>query len=71
MDFSVLIRFRERMNILSQSQNYLFTGKTMQLTALYTLIRKELIRIIRIWPQTILPPVITQTLYFVIFGGFI
>ncbi|MBP9812408.1 ABC transporter permease [Candidatus Gracilibacteria bacterium] len=43
----------------------------MQLTALYTIIRKELIRIIRIWPQTILPPVITQTLYFIIFGGFI
>lgn len=43
----------------------------MQLTALYTLIRKELIRIIRIWPQTILPPVITQTLYFIIFGWFI
>lgn len=43
----------------------------MQFTALYTIIRKELIRIIRIWPQTILPPVITQTLYFIIFWGFI
>lgn len=43
----------------------------MQFTALATIIRKELIRIIRIWPQTILPPVITQTLYFIIFGGFI
>jgi ABC-2 type transport system permease protein len=43
----------------------------MQFTALSTIIRKELIRIIRIWPQTILPPVITQTLYFIIFGGFI
>jgi ABC-2 type transport system permease protein len=43
----------------------------MQLTALSTIIRKELIRIVRIWPQTILPPVITQTLYFIIFGGFI
>ncbi|GAB0174300.1 MAG: ABC transporter permease [Candidatus Altimarinota bacterium] len=43
----------------------------MQLIAFYTIIRKELIRILRIWPQTILPPVITQTLYFIIFGGFI
>jgi ABC-2 type transport system permease protein len=43
----------------------------MQQTALYTIIRKELIRIIRIWPQTILPPIITQTLYFIIFGWFI
>lgn len=43
----------------------------MQLTAFYTIVRKELIRIIRIWPQTILPPVITQSLYFIIFGGFI
>jgi ABC-2 type transport system permease protein len=43
----------------------------MQLTALYTIIRKELIRIIRIWPQTILPPVITQSLYFIIFWWFI
>lgn len=39
----------------------------MQLTAFFTLVRKELIRILRIWPQTILPPVITQTLYFIIF----
>lgn len=43
----------------------------MQHTALFTIIRKELIRILRIWPQTILPPVITQTLYFIIFWGFI
>ena len=43
----------------------------MQLTAFYTIVRKELIRIVRIWPQTILPPVITQSLYFIIFGGFI
>ena len=44
---------------------------SMQLTAFLTIVRKELIRIVRIWPQTILPPVITQTLYFIIFGGFI
>lgn len=39
--------------------------------AFITLLRKEIIRTARIWPQTILPPVITMTLYFVIFGHFI
>ncbi|MDE1920970.1 MAG: ABC transporter permease [Candidatus Omnitrophica bacterium] len=39
--------------------------------ALKTIVRKETTRIIRIWTQTLLPPLITQTLYFVIFGKFI
>ena len=39
--------------------------------ALITITRKEMVRFFRIWPQTLLPPVITQTLYFVIFGKFI
>lgn len=38
------------------------------LTALYTIIRKEMIRVLRIWPQTLIPPVITIMLYFIIFG---
>ncbi len=42
-----------------------------QLIALNTLVRKELIRIIRIWTQTLLPPLVTQSLYFLIFGAFI
>ncbi len=33
-----------------------------------TLAWKELVRCFRIWPQTIVPPAITMTLYFVIFG---
>lgn len=33
--------------------------------------RKEMIRIFRIWLQTLVPPVITITLYFIIFGSFI
>lgn len=37
----------------------------------YTITRKEIIRFTRIWSQTILPPVITQSLYFIIFGGFV
>ena len=40
-------------------------------TALFTLARKEIVRIIRIWSQTLLPPAITMTLYFVIFGNLI
>lgn len=36
-----------------------------------TLLRKEVVRFLRIWPQTLFPPVITQTLYFLIFGKFI
>ncbi len=36
-----------------------------------TILRKETVRIFRIWPQTILPSVITQFLYFLIFGNFI
>ena len=43
----------------------------LQLTAYRTLVRKETIRFLRIWVQTLLPPVITQSLYFVIFGKFI
>lgn len=39
--------------------------------SLRTIIRKEVVRILRIWTQTLIPPVITQTLYFVIFGKFI
>ncbi len=33
--------------------------------------RKEIIRIFRIWVQTLVPPVITISLYFIIFGSFI
>ena len=39
--------------------------------AFYTIIRKEIYRILRIWSQTLLPSLITVTLYFVIFGHLI
>lgn len=39
--------------------------------ALYTLVHKEIRRFIRIWPQTLLPPAITMSLYFVIFGNLV
>jgi len=38
---------------------------------LSTIVRKEVRRILRIWLQTIVPPGITMTLYFVIFGSLI
>ena len=34
----------------------------------HTLLRKEIIRILRIWQQTILPSLLTAILYFLIFG---
>jgi ABC-2 type transport system permease protein len=39
--------------------------------ALKTIVGKEIYRFIRIWPQTLLPPAITTTLYFLIFGKLI
>lgn len=42
-----------------------------QWVAFITLTHKEIKRILRIWPQTLLPPAITMSLYFVIFGTMI
>lgn len=42
-----------------------------QLIALYTLVRRELVRMFRIASQVFLPPVITTALYFLIFGTLI
>lgn len=42
-----------------------------QVIALYTLVRRELVRMFRIASQVFLPPVITTTLYFLIFGSLI
>ncbi|PPU01708.1 ABC transporter permease [Xanthomonas arboricola] len=39
--------------------------------ALGTIVRREVQRILRIWGQTLVPPAITMTLYFLIFGGLI
>ena len=43
----------------------------MNLTGFFTLATKESKRVIRIWKQTLVPPVITTTLYFLIFGQLI
>lgn len=44
---------------------------TEQWIAFTTIVRKEIVRFTRIWAQTLLPPVITMGLYFVIFGTLI
>ncbi|BFM08125.1 ABC transporter permease [Halioxenophilus aromaticivorans] len=44
---------------------------TEQWIAFSTILSKEIRRFIRIWVQTLLPPVITMSLYFVIFGALI
>ena len=41
------------------------------LVALGTIVRREVQRILRIWGQTLVPPAITMTLYFLIFGNLI
>ncbi len=43
----------------------------VQWVAYKTLVRTEIVRIFRIWSQTFLPPAVTTTLYYVIFGTFI
>jgi ABC-2 type transport system permease protein len=42
-----------------------------QWTALRTIVTKEVLRFARIWVQTVLPPMVTTALYFIIFGGLI
>lgn len=37
-------------------------------TAFYTMIRKDVVRMFRIWIQTFLPSVVTSVLYFLVFG---
>lgn len=45
--------------------------RTPILTGYYTMVRKDTVRILRIWSQTLLPPAVTTGLYFAIFGTFI
>lgn len=43
----------------------------VQWVALRTIVTKEIRRFMRIWQQTLVPPAITMTLYFIIFGNLI
>jgi ABC-2 type transport system permease protein len=47
------------------------SNTSANMVALYTIVRREIARITRIWTQTLIPPAITMTLYFVIFGKLI
>lgn len=40
-----------------------------QLVSFYTILRKGTVRIMRIWPQTLLPSIVTSVLYFTVFGS--
>lgn len=42
-----------------------------QAVAFLTILIKEITRFVRIWQQTVIPPVITTALYFIIFGNLI
>ncbi|NRA42808.1 MAG: ABC transporter permease [Pseudomonadales bacterium] len=44
---------------------------SQQWVAFVTLVTKEIRRFMRIWTQTLIPPVITMGLYFIIFGNLI
>jgi ABC-2 type transport system permease protein len=43
----------------------------INVVGLSTIVRKETRRVVRIWVQTIVPPAITMTLYFIIFGSLV
>jgi len=47
------------------------TGLYQTYVAFYTLVVREIRRFMRLWSQTLIPPAITMTLYFIIFGKFI
>jgi len=47
------------------------TRFTRYRTAFQTILTKEILRFSRIWVQTLVPPAITTTLYFIIFGNLI
>src|SRR5690606_40545356 len=47
------------------------TNSSRNWVALGTIVRREINRVLRIWGQTLVPPAITMTLYFLIFGGLI
>ena len=59
------------MNTTTETAMAAQTTTQKNLVALGTVVRREVSRILRIWAQTLVPPAITMTLYFLIFGGLI
>ena len=58
-------------NLASRLESSPMSNSSANLVALGTIVRREIVRIMRIWTQTLIPPAITMTLYFVIFGKLI
>ena len=54
-----------------ENENTMSNMSNPNFTALKTIARREVMRILRIWGQTLVPPAITMTLYFLIFGNLI
>jgi ABC-2 type transport system permease protein len=44
---------------------------TINIIAFVSIVKKEINRFMRIWPQSMLPSVVTTSLYFIIFGNFL
>lgn len=59
------------MSAVRETEEKELTVPQRNLIALGTIVRREVARILRIWGQTLVPPAITMTLYFLIFGGLI
>lgn len=59
------------MSALTPQETSQTTPLQKNFVALGTIVRREVNRILRIWGQTLVPPAITMTLYFLIFGGLI
>ena len=59
------------MSAVDPRETAMTTPLQKNLVALGTIVRREVNRILRIWGQTLVPPAITMTLYFLIFGGLI
>ena len=59
------------LRLVDKKQEGTVMNIALNLVAVKTIIRKEMSRVLRIWVQTIVPPAITMTLYFIIFGNLI
>ncbi len=61
----------QNMNAVENNQPIKRSILAIQWVAFSTIVIKEVRRFMRIWQQTLLPPAITMTLYFIIFGNLI
>ena len=58
-------------NLSSLMQNSFLFECRAQWVAFYTIVIREVRRFLKVWPQSLLPPAITMTMYFLIFGSVI